>query len=107
LEQGEQIDKAQQGWAKLLYDICGIDGAVADPIVDKWPSGAGETVKITLPAHMNIDALRGYEAELAGALHLPKGGGVSFSAGGADVPRNVVFIAIARKNMMAGAIPYP
>jgi S-DNA-T family DNA segregation ATPase FtsK/SpoIIIE len=107
LEQGEQIKAAQDGWAKLLHDICGIEGAVADPIVDRWPSGAGETVKITLPAHMNIDALRGYEAELAGALHLPKGGGVSFSAGGADVPRNVVFIAIARKNMMAGAIPYP
>jgi S-DNA-T family DNA segregation ATPase FtsK/SpoIIIE len=107
LEQGEEIAKAQQGWAKLLYDICGIEGAVADPIVDRWPSGAGETVKITLPAHMNIDALRGYEAELAGALHLPKGGGVSFSAGGPEVPRNVVFIAITRKNMMAGAIPYP
>ncbi|MCX4911819.1 hypothetical protein [Streptomyces sp. NBC_00878] len=107
LAQGEQIVKAQQGWAQLLYDICGIDGAVADPIVDRWPSGAGETVKVTLPAHMNIDSLRGYEAELAGALHLPKGGGVSFSAGGADVPRNVVFIAIARKNMMSGAIPYP
>ena len=107
LDQGEEITKAQQGWAQLLYDICGIEGAIADPIVDRWPSGAGETVKITLPAHMNIDALRGYEAELAGALHLPKGGGVSFSAGGADVPRNVVFIAIMRKNMMAGAIPYP
>jgi S-DNA-T family DNA segregation ATPase FtsK/SpoIIIE len=107
LEQGEEIAKAQQGWAKLLYDICGIDGAVADPIVDRWPSGAGETVKVTLPAHMNIDSLRGYEAELAGALHLPKGGGVSFSAGGPEVPRNVVFIAITRKNMMAGAIPYP
>ncbi|MFJ7023274.1 hypothetical protein ACIQUW_33425 [Streptomyces sp. NPDC101117] len=107
LAEGEQISKAQQGWSKLLYDICGIEGAVADPIVDKWPSGAGETVKITLPAHMNIDSLRGYEAELAGALHLPKGGGVSFSAGGSDVPRNIVFIAIARKNMMAGAIAYP
>jgi S-DNA-T family DNA segregation ATPase FtsK/SpoIIIE len=56
---------------------------------------------------MNIDALRGWEAELAGALHQPKGGGVAFSAGGADVPRNVVFIAITRKNMMSGAIPYP
>lgn len=104
---GEQIAAAQQGWAQLLYDICGIEGAVADPIVDRWPSGAGETVKITLPAHMNIDALRGYEAELAGALHLPKGGGVAFSAGGPEIPRNVVFIAITRKNMMAGAIPYP
>lgn len=107
LTQGEQIKKAQDGWAKLLYDICGIEGAVADPIIDKWPSGAGETVKITLPAHLNVDALRGYEPELAGALHLPKGGGVAFSAGGANVPRNVVFIAITRKNMMAGAIPYP
>lgn len=107
LAQGEEIAKAQEGWAKLLYDICGIEGAVADPIVDRWPSGAGETVKITLPAHLNINALRGYEAELAGALHLPKGGGVAFSAGGPDVPRNVVFIAITRKNMMAGAIPYP
>lgn len=107
LEQGKQIKAAQDGWAKLLYDICGIDGAVADPIVDKWRSGAGETVKVTLPAHMNVDALRGYEAELAGALHLPKGGGVAFSAGGPDVPRNVVFIAITRKNMMSGAIPYP
>jgi S-DNA-T family DNA segregation ATPase FtsK/SpoIIIE len=107
LAQGEEIAKAQEGWAKLLYDICGIEGAVADPIVDKWPSGAGETVKITLPAHMNIDALRGYEAELAGALHLPKGGGVAFSAGGPEVPRNVVFIAITRKNLMSGAIPYP
>lgn len=107
LEQGEEIVKAQQGWAKLLYDHCGIEGAVADPIVDKWRSGAGETVKVTLPAHLNIDALRGYEAELAGALHLPKGGGVSFSAGGPEVPRNVVFIAITRKNMMSGAIPYP
>ncbi|MDX3232871.1 hypothetical protein [Streptomyces sp. ME19-01-6] len=107
LEQGEQIKAAQDGWANLLYDICGIEGAVADPIVDKWPSGAGETVKVTLPAHMNIDALRGYEAELAGALHLPKGGGVAFSAGGPEVPRNVVFIAITRKNMMSGAIAYP
>ena len=107
LAQGEQIKAAQDGWAKLLYDICGIEGAVADPIVDRWPSGAGETVKITLPAHMNVDVLRGYEAELAGALHLPKGGGVAFSAGGADVARNVVFIAITRKNMMSGAIPYP
>jgi hypothetical protein len=107
LTQGEQIKAAQDGWAKLLYDICGIEGAVADPIVDRWPSGAGETVKVTLPAHMNIDALRGYEAELAGALHLPKGGGVAFSAGGVDVPRNVVFIAITRKNMMSGAIAYP
>ncbi|WP_030188133.1 hypothetical protein [Streptomyces violaceorubidus] len=107
LANGEQIAAAQQGWAKLLYDICGIEGAVADPIVDRWPSGAGETVKITLPAHLNINALRGYEAELAGALHLPKGGGVAFSDGGANVPRNVVFIAITRKNMMAGAIPYP
>ena len=107
LAEGAQIKAAQDGWAKLLYDICGIDGAVADPIVDRWPSGAGETVKVTLPAHMNVDALRGYEAELAGALHLPKGGGVSFSAGGPEVPRNVVFIAITRKNMMSGAIPYP
>jgi S-DNA-T family DNA segregation ATPase FtsK/SpoIIIE len=107
LAQGEEIKKAQDGWAKLLYGICGIEGAVADPIIDKWPMGVGETVKITLPAHLNIDALRGYEAELAGALHLPKGGGVSFSAGGPEVPRNVVFIAITRKNMMSGAIPYP
>lgn len=107
LAQGEQIKKAQDGWAKLLYDICGIEGAVADPIVDKWRSGAGETVKVTLPAHLNVDALRGYEAELAGALHLPKGGGVAFSAGGTDIPRNVVFIAITRKNLMAGAIAYP
>jgi S-DNA-T family DNA segregation ATPase FtsK/SpoIIIE len=107
IAEGKQIKQAQDEWAQLLYDICGIEGVVADPLVDKWPSGAGETVKITLPAHMNVDALRGYEAELAGALHLPKGGGVSFSAGGADVPRNVVFIAITRKNMMAGAIAYP
>jgi len=107
LEKGQTIKAAQDSWAKLLEDVCGIEGAVADPIVDKWPSGAGETVKITLPAHMNIDALRGYEAALAGALHLPKGGGVSFNAGGPDVPRNVVFIAITRKNMMSGAIPYP
>lgn len=107
LADGEQIAKAQAGWAKLLEDICGIEGAVADPIVDKWRSGAGETVKVTLPAHLNIEALRGYEGALAGALHLPKGGGVAFSAGGADVPRNVVFIAITRKNMMSGAIPYP
>lgn len=107
LAEGEQIKQAQDGWARLLYDICGIDGAVADPIVDRWPSGVGETVKVTLPAHMNVDALRGYEAELAGALHLPKGGGVSFSAGGPEVPRNVVFIAVTRKNMMSGAIPYP
>lgn len=107
LQQGQQIKAAQEGWAKLLYDICGIENAVADPIVDKWPSGAGETVKVTLPSHLNIDALRGYEAELAGALHLPKGGGISFSAGGADVPRNVVFIAVTRKNLMSGAIPYP
>lgn len=107
LAQGEEIKAAQDGWAQLLYDICGIEGALADPIVDRWPSGAGETVKVTLPAHLNIDALRGYEAELAGALHLPKGGGVSFSAGGPEVPRNVVFIAITRKNMMSGAIPYP
>ena len=107
LQKGETIKAAQDSWAKLLEDVCGIEGAVADPIVDKWPSGAGETVKITLPAHMNLDALRGYEAALAGALHLPKGGGVSFNAGGPDVPRNVVFIAITRKNMMSGAIPYP
>lgn len=107
LQQGQQIKAAQEGWAKLLYDICGIENAVADPIVDKWPSGAGETVKVTLPSHLNIDALRGYEAELAGALHLPKGGGVAFSAGGSDVPRNVVFIAVTRKNLMSGAIPYP
>lgn len=107
LAQGEEIKAAQDGWARLLYDICGIEGAVADPIVDRWRSGAGETVKVTLPAHMNIDALRGYEAELAGALHLPKGGGVAFSAGGPEVPRNVVFIAITRKNMMSGAIAYP
>ncbi|MEU0624994.1 hypothetical protein ABZ329_29555 [Streptomyces rubiginosohelvolus] len=107
LEQGAKIQEAQNFWAKLLYDVCGIEGAVADPVVDRWASGSGETIKVTLPAHLNIDALRGYEAPLAGALHLPKGGGVSFNAGGPTVPRNVVFIAITRKNMMAGAIPYP
>jgi hypothetical protein len=107
LETGEQIKKAQDGWANLLQDICGIEGAVADPVIDRWRSGAGETVKVTLPAHLNVDALRGYEAALAGALHLPKGGGVSFNAGGPDTPRNVIFIAITRKNMMSGAIPYP
>lgn len=107
LEHGEQIKGAQDSWARLIEEVCGIEGAVADPVVDKWGSGAGETIKLTLPAHMNIDALRGYEAALAGALHLPKGGGVSFNAGGPDVPRNVVFIAITRKNMMSGAIPYP
>ncbi|MFG2359395.1 hypothetical protein [Streptomyces sp. NPDC048521] len=107
LEQGSEIKAAQDGWAKLLYDICGIEGAVADPVIDRWISGAGYTVKITLPAHMNIDALRGYEAPLAGALHLPKGGGVSFNAGGPNTPRNVVFIAVTEKNMMSGAIPYP
>lgn len=107
LEQGEEIAKAQEGWAKLLEDICGIEGAVADPIIDRWRSGAGYTVKITLPSHLAVDALRGYEAALAGSLHLPKGGGVSFNAGGPDVPRNVVFIAVTEKNMMSGAIPYP
>ncbi|MCA1223497.1 hypothetical protein [Streptomyces sp. 8L] len=107
LNQGEKIKHAQDAWARLLEEVCGIEGAIADPLVDRWRSGAGETVKITLPAHMNIDALRGYEAALAGALHLPKGGGVSFNAGGPDVPRNVVYIAITRKNMMSGAIPYP
>jgi S-DNA-T family DNA segregation ATPase FtsK/SpoIIIE len=107
LEQGEQIQKAQAGWARLLEDLCGIEGAVADPVVDRWRSGAGYTVKVTLPAHLNVDALRGYEAALAGALHLPKGGGVSFNAGGPDVPRNVVFVAVTEKNMMSGAIPYP
>lgn len=107
LAQGEEIKKAQSAWAALLEEICGIEGAVADPIVHKWASGAGETVKITLPAHLNIEALRGYEGALAGALHLPKGGGVAFNAGDASTPRNVVFIAITRKNMMSGAIPYP
>lgn len=107
LEQGEAIKQAQDGWARLLEDICGIEGAVADPVIDRWRSGAGYTVKITLPAHMNVDALRGYEAALAGALHLPKGGGVSFNAGGPDTPRNVIFIAVTEKNMMSGAIPYP
>nr|WSZ21156.1 hypothetical protein OH837_49400 [Streptomyces canus] len=107
LETGDQIKKAQDGWAKLLEDHCGIDGAVADPIVDRWRSGAGYTVKVTLPAHLNVDALRGYEAALAGALHLPKGGGVSFNAGGPTTPRNVVFLAVTEKNMMSGAIPYP
>lgn len=107
LQEGEQIKQAQDAWAQLLEDICGIEGAVADPVVDKWRSGAGETVKVTLPAHLNVDALRGYEAALAGALHLPKGGGVAFNAGGPDTPRNVVYIAITRKNMMSGAIPYP
>lgn len=107
LEQGEQIQKAQAGWARLLEDLCGIEGAVADPVIDRWRSGAGYTVKVTLPAHLNVDALRGYEAALAGALHLPKGGGVSFNAGGPEVPRNVVFIAVTEKNMMSGAIPYP
>lgn len=107
LEQGEQIQKAQAGWAKLLEDLCGIEGAVADPVIDRWRSGAGYTVKVTLPSHLNVDALRGYEAALAGSLHLPKGGGVSFNAGGPDVPRNVVFIAVTEKNMMSGAIPYP
>ncbi|MGW2384422.1 hypothetical protein [Streptomyces sp. NPDC001658] len=107
LEEGEQIKKAQDSWAQLLEDICGIEGAVADPLVDKWRSGAGETIKVTLPAHLNVDALRGYEAALAGALHLPKGGGVAFNAGGPETPRNVVYIAITRKNMMSGAIPYP
>ena len=107
LETGEQIQKAQDGWAKLLEDICGIEGAVADPIIDRWQSGAGYTVKITLPAHMNVDALRGYEAALAGALHLPKGGGVAFNAGGPTTPRNVIYLAVTEKNMMSGAIPYP
>jgi hypothetical protein len=107
LETGETIKAAQDGWARLLEDICGIEGAVAAPVVDRWHSGAGYTVKVTLPAHMNVDALRGYEAALAGALHLPKGGGVSFNAGGPDTPRNVVFIAVTEKNMMSGAIPYP
>ena len=107
IETGEQIKQAQDGWARLLENICGIEGAVADPVIDRWRSGAGYTVKITLPAHMNVDALRGYEAALAGALHLPKGGGVSFNAGGPNTPRNVVFIAVTEKNMMSGAIPYP
>ncbi|MFF7190513.1 hypothetical protein ACFZAR_36080 [Streptomyces sp. NPDC008222] len=107
LETGENIKQAQDGWARLLENICGIEGAVADPVIDRWSSGAGYTVKITLPSHMNVDALRGYEAALAGALHLPKGGGVSFNAGGPDTPRNVVFIAVTEKNMMSGAIPYP
>ncbi|MGW2863302.1 hypothetical protein [Streptomyces sp. NPDC001205] len=107
LEKGAEIKGAQDAWARLLEDVCGIQGAVVDPIVDKWPSGAGETIKVALPAHLNIDALRGYEAALAGALRLPKGGGVSFNAGGPEVPRHVVYIAITRKNMMAGAIPYP
>lgn len=107
LETGETIKAAQDGWAKLLYDICGIEGATADPVVDRWRSGAGYTVKITLPAHQNVDALRGYEAALAGSLHLPKGGGVSFNDGGPHTPRNVVFIAVTEKNMMSGAIPYP
>jgi S-DNA-T family DNA segregation ATPase FtsK/SpoIIIE len=107
LEQGEQIKQAQDGWARLLENICGIEGAVADPLIDRWASGAGYTVKVTLPAHMNVDALRGYEAALAGAMHLPKGGGISFNAGGPDTPRNVVFIAVTEKNMMSGAIPYP
>ncbi|MGY6019571.1 hypothetical protein [Streptomyces spinosirectus] len=107
LETGENIKQAQDGWAKLLYDICGIEGAVADPVIDRWRGGVGYTVKITLPAHLNVEALRGYEAALAGALHLPKGGGVSFNAGGPDTPRNVVFIAVTEKNVMSGAIPYP
>ena len=107
LQTGENIKRAQDGWARLLEEICGIEGAVADPVIDRWRSGAGYTVKITLPAHLNVDALRGYEAALAGALHLPKGGGVSFNAGGPTVPRNVVFIAVTEKNMMSGAIPYP
>ncbi|MFB8182603.1 hypothetical protein ACFC8N_42770 [Streptomyces sp. NPDC055966] len=107
LETGETIKAAQDGWSRLLENICGIEGATADPVVDRWRSGAGYTVKITLPAHMNVDALRGYEAALAGALHLPKGGGVSFNAGGPDTPRNVVFIAVTERNMMSGAIPYP
>jgi hypothetical protein len=107
IEKGQEIKGAQDGWARLIENVCGIEGAVADPVIDRWRSGAGETVKVTLPAHLNVDALRGYEAALAGALHLPKGGGVSFNAGGPEVPRNVVFIAITRKNMMSGAIPYP
>jgi len=107
LATGEQIKQAQDGWARLLEDICGIEGAIADPVIDRWRSGAGYTVKITLPAHMNVDALRGYEAALAGSLRLPKGGGVSFNAGGPTTPRNVVFIAVTEKNMMSGAIPYP
>ncbi|MFF9003646.1 hypothetical protein ACF1GW_38775 [Streptomyces achromogenes] len=107
LETGEQIQKAQDGWARLLEDICGIEGAIADPVIDRWRSGAGYTVKITLPAHMNVDALRGYEAALAGAMHLPKGGGISLNAGGPHTPRNVVYIAVTEKNMMSGAIPYP
>ncbi|QKW31509.1 hypothetical protein HUT11_35695 (plasmid) [Streptomyces seoulensis] len=107
LETGETIKAAQDGWARLLEDICGIENAVADPVIDRWTSGAGYTVKITLPAHLNIDALRGYEAPLAGALHLPKGGGVSFNAGGPNTPRHVVYIAVTEKNMMSGAIPYP
>lgn len=107
LETGEQIQKAQDGWAKLIEEICGVEGVVADPIVDRWPGGVGETVKLTLPAHLNIEALRGYEAALAGALHLPKGGGVTFNAGGPETPRNVVYMAITRKNVMSGAIPYP
>lgn len=107
LEQGANIKRAQDGWARLLEDICGIEGAIADPVIDRWRSGAGYTVKVTLPAHMNVDALRGYEAALAGALHLPKGGGVSFNAGGPTTPRNVIFIAVTEKNMMSGAIPYP
>lgn len=107
IEDGKKIEAEIEGWAKLLYDICGIEGAVADPVVDQWRSGAGYTVKITLPAHMSVDALRGYEAPLAGALGLPKGGGVSFNAGGPETPRNVCFIAVTEKNMMKGAIPYP
>jgi hypothetical protein len=106
-EQGKAIKEAQNGWAKLLDDICGIEGAVADPVIDRWRSGAGYTVKITLPTHLTVEALRGYEGALAGALHLPKGGGVSFNAGGPETPRHVVFIAVTEKNMMKGAIPYP
>lgn len=107
IEQGKEIEAAIDGWSKLLYDICGIEGAKADPVIDRWRSGAGYTVKMYLPTHMGVDALRGYEAPLAGALKLPKGGGVSFNAGGPDVPRHVVFIAVTEKNMMSGAIPYP
>ncbi|MGW2720830.1 hypothetical protein [Streptomyces sp. NPDC001492] len=107
LEQGEQIKQAQDSWSKLIEEICGIEGVVADPVIDRWRGGVGETIKLTLPAHLNIEALRGYEAALAGALHLPKGGGVTFNAGGPETPRNVVYMAITRKNVMSGAIPYP
>jgi hypothetical protein len=41
LEQASRSRRPRTGGRSSCTTICGIEGAVADPIIDRWRSGAG------------------------------------------------------------------